>query len=124
MIISHSEETHKPVHLNMVRKEYTQADLYIDFKASALNNARWTCTYHDFDEVWLSTDDSEAITFAKELEEYLGKESPKCIIDNEIHKYSINHNENDYLSIKVYCEVYEQFYYSEPYDDETEIEVL
>ena len=124
MIISHSEEAHKPVHLTMIQKEYSQADLQIDFKASAMNNARWSCTYHNHIELWLATDDPEAIRFAKELEEYLGTDTAKCLIDDEVHNYSISCDEDDYLRIKVYCDTYSEFNYSDPYDHEIDIEVV
>ena len=60
MIISHSEELHYPVKLDLRRTEYYDATLEVNFKASTLNNARWEVIYHDSEQIEMVSYDPHA----------------------------------------------------------------
>ena len=62
MIVSHSEEPHYPVKLDLRRTEYYDATLEVDFKASTLNNARWEVLYHDSEQIEMVSYDPHAIS--------------------------------------------------------------
>ena len=71
MIVSHSEELHYPVKLDLRRTEYYDATLEVDFKASTLNNAQWQVLYHDSEQIEMISNDPHAISFSQDLLEYL-----------------------------------------------------
>jgi hypothetical protein len=122
MIVSHSEELHYPVKLDLKRTEYYEATLEVDFKASTLNNAIWEVLYHDSEQIEMISYDPHAISFAADLLEYLNGNRPVLELDGDNTDYTLDITD-DTLTVLIRTDPFEALVCEAPYDVETTLEV-
>jgi hypothetical protein len=128
MIISLSEETSTPLTLDFTRTEYFECDFKVDFRASTLNNAKWEVADYCSDYIELRTYDEDAIRFAKELLEFLNGNTPSILVDGDneqalIQLHKEDYNDNEYVSVELKYDPYENLVCQPPYDIQSNLEV-
>jgi len=122
MIINTYDKTSKKPIVTYGRTDHYMESVQIDFRSDSLNWAHWEVNNHEYESFSLTTDDKQAITFAKHLQEYT--DTPKCWFDSDDSvKYTISFTDSGSLIVTFDYEPDELVRYSEPNDGETNLVV-